>query len=220
VGERTDITVVLAVAGPRHAELADALGAVTLLLADEPDRATAFASVAELVPDVVVLDEGEDRVDAGRVCLDSMLRTPATRIVALVATDDEVAYETLLQGAFSTLEADAPAGEIVAAVRAAARGESTIVAGSAARLLTDARRVARPDADPYLPRLRLTDTEQEVLARRGEGHTPAQIAAMHDVTARLVNLHMGYAVAKVHHHLQRVRARDSVSTGGWQAGHQ
>ena len=34
---------------------------------------------------------------------------------------------------------------------------------------------------------------------------------LHGVTARLVNLHTGYAVAKVHHHAQRVRVRDELT---------
>jgi DNA-binding NarL/FixJ family response regulator len=211
VGERSEITVVLAVGGSRRSELSAALAATTLVLADDPVRDEALLTASDLVPDVVLLDEEDGRQGTGPACLESMLRMPATRLVALVVADDELAYETLLQGAFATVLATAPTDEVVATVRSAARGESTVVVGSAERLLTDARRVTRAGADPYLPSLRLTDTEQEVLARRAEGHTPAEIAAMHDVTARLVNLHMGYAVAKVHHHLQRVRTRDAVS---------
>jgi DNA-binding NarL/FixJ family response regulator len=211
VGERSDITVVLAVGGPRRPELSAALASTALVVADEPGRERALMTAADLIPDVVLLDETDGRAGSGPACLESTLRTPATRLVTLVDADDELAYETLLQGAFSTVLATTPADEIVATVRAAARGESTVVVGSAERLLADARRVTNSGADPYLPSLRLTDTEQEVLARRAEGHTPAEIAAMHDVTARLVNLHMGYAVAKVHHHLQRVRTRDAVS---------
>jgi hypothetical protein len=44
--------------------------------------------------------------------------------------------------------------------------------------------------------------------------SPSEIAALHGVTARLVNLHTGYAVAKVHHHAQRVRARDEFVLSG------
>jgi DNA-binding NarL/FixJ family response regulator len=211
VGDRTDITVVLGVGGSRRAELSTALAATALVVADEASGYDALDLTADLVPDVVLIDEQDDRVGLGRACLHSTLRTPATRLVVLVEDDDELAYETLLQGAFSTLPIDAPVDEVVAAARSAARGESTVVAGSARRLLADARRASRGDIDPTVPALRLTATEEEVLARRAAGETSADIAAQHDVTARLVNLHMGYAVAKVHHHLQRVRTRDAVS---------
>ena len=49
------------------------------------------------------------------------------------------------------------------------------------------------------------------MSRPAEPGHGATLLELHDVTARLVNLHMGYAVAKVHHHLQRVRTRDAVS---------
>jgi DNA-binding NarL/FixJ family response regulator len=211
LGDHPDITVVLAVRGPRRDELAAALGDAALLIGDEPDLDRAFAVAADLVPDVVLLDELTERAATGPACLEATLRTPATRLVVLIEDDDEIAYEALLQGAFSTVPTDAPVDEVVAAVRSAARGESVVVAGTARRLLEDAARVTRAASDPFVPTLRLTETEQEVLRRRAEGRTPSAIAELHDVTARLVNLHMGYAVAKVHHHLQRVRTRDAVS---------
>jgi NarL family two-component system response regulator LiaR len=218
VADRADITVVLAVHGDRRAELAAALASSAIVVADEPDLAAAFGVAVDLVPDVVLLDELDDRAETGRACLATMLRTPAARLVVLVSGDDEDAYETLLQGAFSTVQATAPVDEVVAAVRAAARGESVIVAGSARRLLEDAQRAAQ-SIDLVLPALSLTDTEQEVLRRRAEGLSPAEIAALHDVTARLVNLHTGYAVAKVHHHVQRVRTRDAVSASSRRVVH-
>jgi DNA-binding CsgD family transcriptional regulator len=79
-------------------------------------------------------------------------------------------------------------------------------------LLHDVQRSRDAVVDPIVRRVRLTDTEQEVLARLAEGRTPLEIAALHDVTARLVSLHTGYAVAKVHHHLQRVRTRDALTS--------
>jgi NarL family two-component system response regulator LiaR len=209
--------VVLAVHGPRRAELAAELGASAIVVADEPDPTAALGVAVELVPDVVLLGEHEDPAETGRLCLATTLRTPAARLVVLVDADDDNAYETLLQGAFSTLPSAAPVDEVVAAVRSAARGESVIVAGSARRLLDDTERAVADD--PILPALRLTATEQEVLRRRAEGMTPAEIAALHDVTARLVNLHTGYAVAKVHHHVQRARTRDAVAGSAHRSGH-
>jgi DNA-binding NarL/FixJ family response regulator len=210
VADHTDISVVLGVGGARRAELAAALGDATLVLADEPGAAPALDATEVLVPDVVLLDEHDGRALTGEACRAAALRTPAVRLVVLVDADDELAYELILEGAFATVDATSPPAAIVDAVRAAARGESTIVAGSARRLLEDARRVER-NLDPRIPALRLTATEEEVLGRRSDGLASVDIAALHDVTARLVNLHMGYAVAKLHHHVQRARARDALS---------
>ncbi|MCB1005904.1 MAG: hypothetical protein KDB35_17115, partial [Acidimicrobiales bacterium] len=51
-----------------------------------------------------------------------------------------------------------------------------------------------------------TATEREVLMGLAAGETPAGIAARHEVTARLVNLHTGYAVAKLQRHAEAARA--------------
>ncbi|HEX7094564.1 MAG TPA: LuxR C-terminal-related transcriptional regulator, partial [Acidimicrobiales bacterium] len=66
--------------------------------------------------------------------------------------------------------------------------------------------------DPFVHHPRLTPTEHEVLTRLAEGCTPADIAAMHDVSTRLVNLHTGYAVAKLHVQRQRLHARELAAT--------
>ena len=93
----------------------------------------------------------------------------------------------------------------------ASRGESLVLAGIARLLLEDTKYVTATNRDPLARLVRLTSTEQEVLTRLGGGLSPAEIAALHGVTARLVNLHTGYAVAKVHHHAQRVRVRDELT---------
>jgi DNA-binding NarL/FixJ family response regulator len=211
VSTSNDISVVLGVPSePRRTALVGALAPVATTVAAEATVDRALDAVIDLVPDVVVLDDRGDRVHTGEACLRSVLRTPATRALLLVEADDELAYESVLQGAFSVLMADAPETSVVDAVRAAARGESILVPGCARRLLADARRIAAT-TDPFAPTMRLTETEQEVLRRVSDGDTPSQIAADHDVTPRLVNLHTGYAVAKLHHHVQRVRTRAALS---------
>lgn len=164
----------------------------------------------DLVPDVVLLDDRLDRARTGELCAFLVLHTPASRIVVLTDADDDMAYEALLQGAFTLVPNREPAMAIAAAVRGAARGESVVTAGAAHRLLEDIRLVSNSRAEPFARALRLTRTEEEVLVRLGEGRTPSAVASMHDVTPRLVNLHTGYAVAKVHHHVLRVRTRHAL----------
>ena len=47
----------------------------------------------------------------------------------------------------------------------------------------------------------LTATAREVLDRIGRGSDPEPIAATHAVTPHLVNLHAGFAVAKLHRYV-------------------
>jgi DNA-binding NarL/FixJ family response regulator len=179
------------------------------VVADAESFDTARARAIELVPDVVLVDDRLGRDALGEFCFGVLVDTPATHVVALVENDDDVAYETLLQGAFSLVPRESEPGAVVDSVIGAARGESVLTAGSARRLLEDLQKVAAAPGEIFARTLRLTRTEEAVLARLAQGATPAEVAELHDVTARLVNLHTGYATAKVHHHAQRVRIRDA-----------
>ena len=194
---------------PTRTRLFEELQSRCEIVADVDSFEAARARAVELVPDVVLVDDRIGRDAIGEFCFDVLVNTPATRVVALVEHDDEIAYETLLQGAFSLVPSDSAPAAVVEAVRGAARGESVLTTGSAQRLLEDLQRVATTSADPLTRTLRLTRIEEAVLARLAQGATPAEVAELHDVTARLVNLHTGYATAKVHHHAQRVRIRDA-----------
>jgi DNA-binding NarL/FixJ family response regulator len=212
VRDHKSITVVLAVGDERRrAELHAALDAAVTVISSEPSVARAMHAVVEHVPDVVVLDDRGDRQATAEACWRTLSQTPATRSVVLTVADDETAYEALLHGAFAVLRADAAPSSVTDAVIGASRSESLVLAGIARLLLEDTKYAARAGRDPLTKLVRLTSTEQEVLTRLGGGLSPAEIAALHGVTARLVNLHTGYAVAKVHHHAQRVRARDELA---------
>jgi DNA-binding NarL/FixJ family response regulator len=212
VRDHKGITVVLGVGDERRrTELHAALDAVVTVVRSEPTVARAMRAVAEHVPDVVVLDEHDGRHATADACWHTLSHNPATRSVVLATADDEAAYETMLNGAFAVLRADTAPNTLVDAVVGASRGESLVLAGIARLLVEDTKYVAAANRDPLAKLVRLTSTEQEVLTRLAGGLSPAEIAALHGVTARLVNLHTGYAVAKVHHHAQRVRVRDELS---------
>ncbi len=57
---------------------------------------------------------------------------------------------------------------------------------------------------------RLTATEREVLQRVANGATIEAVAGLHEVPPRLVHLHAGYALAKVH----RAAEDERLSNGG------
>ena len=86
----------------------------------------------------------------------------------------------------------------------------------AIRLLHDLDAWAQRSADPLYPPPTLTATEREVLARIGEGVEPEAIAETHAVTTHLVNLHAGFAVAKLHRYVlgsERI-AGGAIGAGG------
>ncbi|NIR38938.1 MAG: response regulator transcription factor, partial [Actinobacteria bacterium] len=133
----------------------------------------------------------------------------ATRVLALTAEDDELAYTTVVAGAAGVVSRECGPEELATAAAETASGESVLLPRTATRLLHDVDAWARRAADPLNPPPTLTATEREVLHRLGEGLTPAEIATTHAVTSHLVNLHAGFAVAKLHRYVlgaERLRA--------------
>lgn len=156
--------------------------------------------VAEL-PDVLLLDTRIEERAARVVCRRLREWAPVTRIVAATVTDDERAYTTMVAGAMGAVligEDDETVGRVVTEV---ARGEAILLPRMALRVLHDLDAWAARSADPLCPPPTLTATEREVLTMMSEGTDSATIAATHAVTSRLVNLHAGFAVVKLHRYV-------------------
>jgi two-component system, NarL family, response regulator DevR len=161
----------------------------------------AIARVLTELPDVLLLDTRIAEPDARAVCRRIREWAPATRVLAATEHDDEHAYTTVVAGAAGAVLYDIDEATVVTTLCEVARGESVLLARMATRLLHDLDAWARRSADPLYPPPTLTATEREVLARIGEGVDPATIAAAHSVTSHLVNLHTGFAVAKLHRYV-------------------
>ena len=132
---------------------------------------------------------------------------------------DDLTYEMVRSGVFSVVSTRASIDDIVNATRSAGRRESVISAGVARRLVDEMTRTASVAAHPANRPPSLTLTEREVLTLIARDKLADEIAAMYDVTARLVNLHTGYAVAKLQQHLAQQRKlvssqRVSADKGG------
>ena len=171
-------------------------------------------AAVEMVPDVLVAHDALGREgfpDLARRLNDEV---PVTRIVALTDHDDDLTYEMVRSGVFSVVSTRASIDEIVNATRSAGRRESVISAGVARRLIDEMTRTANMAAHPASRPPSLTLTEREVLTLIARDKLADEIAAMYDVTARLVNLHTGYAVAKLQQHLATTQARQQRTVWG------
>jgi DNA-binding NarL/FixJ family response regulator len=206
-------TVVIAHGDPEvRSRLAEALDADEELevIAGTPSGEEALDIILEELPDLVVV--GEDLADrSGREVVRRIHHDlPICTVVAVLHGHDN-AYDLLTAGAMSCLlidEVDDP----VEVVRGAARAESVITAAWAARMVDDIAALrgsttSRPDG------LELSKTEEEVLERLARGETPEAIAEHHDVTGRLVNLHTGYAVSKLHWAFDEQTRIEALHTG-------
>lgn len=189
-------TTTVLVAGGDLAHLVRSLDAIEVIGVADSGGDAITRVVADL-PDVLLLDTGIDDPGAREVCRRAREWAPATRVLAVTPCDDEHAYTTVVAGAAAVVGPPDSDRALADALTAVARGESLLLPHAAVRLLHDIDAWAERSADPIHPPPTLTATEREVLVRIGEGLDPTEIAAAHSVTSHLVNLHAGYAVAKL-----------------------
>jgi DNA-binding NarL/FixJ family response regulator len=169
------------------------------VVAQAEDGEAAVATVAELAPDVVLMDVRMPRLDgiaATRRIRDAF---PSCRIIVLtVSDDDDDLVDAVKAGANGYLLKEVSIEEVADAVRAVMAGHSLVSPALAAALLSefDAPPPAGQDDDAG-PATSLTDQERETLRQVAVGRTDAQIAAALSVTEPTVRNHVANIVAKV-----------------------
>jgi DNA-binding NarL/FixJ family response regulator len=155
------------------------------------------AVVAELRPDIVVMDVRMPRVD-GVAATEQLRRDPDSPPVLVLTTfdDDEILAAALRAGASGFLLKGVPAEDLQRAVRTVAEGGSWLDPAVTGRVLTTYRRA--PDPRPEDERLgTLTAREREVLVRIGQGSTNAEIAAEFVLGEGTVKTHVNHIFAKL-----------------------
>jgi two-component system, NarL family, response regulator LiaR len=119
---------------------------------------------------------------------------PATEVLMLTSSsDDEHLPAAVRAGALAYLPKTAGVDQVVASVRAAARGESVLEPRIAARLLREVREVAarRRPLDQLSPRVR------EVLTALARGRSNRQIARALRIGEETVKAHVSSILAKL-----------------------
>jgi DNA-binding NarL/FixJ family response regulator len=165
--------------------------------AADGDRAVALAR--EHRPDVVLMDvrmPGSDGLDATRrIVADPELAD--TRVVILTTFDlDEYVFEALRAGASGFLLKDTEPVELLAAVRAVARGDALLAPSVTRRLIEEfAGRLREPRPSGTLDVL--TDREREVVALVGGGLSNDEIAERLVVSPATAKTHVSRAMVKL-----------------------
>jgi DNA-binding NarL/FixJ family response regulator len=158
----------------------------------------AVSAVAAHRPDVVLMDirmPGMDGLEATRLIT---LGEATPKVVMLTTFDlDDYVYEALRAGATGFLLKDAPRGDLIAAVRAAAAGDA-LLAPSVTRRLIEAFARRPPETSPSPTRLNsLTARERDVLLLIARGRSNAEIAVDLFVSEATVKTHVGNVLAKL-----------------------
>ncbi|HYJ77073.1 MAG TPA: response regulator transcription factor [Actinomycetes bacterium] len=180
-------------------------GGLRMLLSAEPDLEVvgeaadgeeALALVAELDPDVLLMDIRMPRLD-GLATTRRLAEIGArARVIVLTTFDtDEHVRAALADGASGYLLKDVPAERLVAAVRAAAVGDAVLSGAAARRVAADLSARRLPPAEGTLRAL--TGREREVLALMAQGMSNAEIAAELVIGEGTVKTHVARILMKL-----------------------
>ncbi|MFF7474385.1 response regulator [Streptomyces sp. NPDC008092] len=160
------------------------------------DGEEAVRLVAELSPDVVLMDLRMPRCDGVEATRRIRSRYPGTQVVVLTTfADDESLFPALRAGARGYLTKDAGGDEIVRAVESVLSGDAGLSPSIQRRLL---ERLSQPEPAPVAAEAPdgLTARETEVLVLIAEGFSNQEIARKLHVSTATVKTHINNLFAK------------------------
>ncbi len=167
----------------------------TEVVGSASDGEEALSVVADVRPDVVLMDLRMPRMDGVEATRRIRSEFPTTHVVVLTTfSDDESVMGALQAGALGYLTKDAGREQIGRALLAAAGGQAVLDPSVHARLV-EAATVPRTSADAPPPD-GLTPREVEVLGLIAAGRSNAEIAADLYVSEATVKTHVNHIFAK------------------------
>jgi DNA-binding NarL/FixJ family response regulator len=170
------------------------------VVAQAADGVEAIQAARAFRPDVVLMDVKMPRLDGISATRAILQDNPDAQIIMLTTFEtDDLVFEAILAGAKAYLLKDAEETEILETIRAAARGEPRLSPRIAEKIIGEFRRVKFPDkTEAQLEREPLTEREREVLAGVAAGKGNREIAKELRLAEGTVKNHVSAILAKLH----------------------
>jgi len=178
-----------------------------VVVGEAADGEAALALVAELAPDVVLMDismPGMDGIEATRRVLAAGYDGAVVMLTSF--SDRDRVADALTAGAVGYLLKDSEPEAVLAGVRAAASGHAPIDPRVAGALLPNRGPAPSPTRDAATADL--SAREREVLALVAEGMANKQIARRLGIAERTVKVHLGSV-------FRRIGVADRTSAALW-----
>ena len=159
------------------------------VIGEAANGAQAVTLACALEPDVILMDLRMPEMDGVAAIAELARRKVAARVLVLTTYDtDSDVVRAVEAGATGYLLKDSPRGDLLRAVRAAARGEAALSPSVATRLLGQVR---APAQEP------LSQREFEVLEMVARGATNREAAAKLFISEATVKTHLLHIYAKL-----------------------
>ncbi|ANN15194.1 DNA-binding response regulator [Amycolatopsis orientalis] len=167
------------------------------VVGEATNGAEAVEAAERLRPDLVLMDVRMPVLDGVAATERISESLPDTRVLMITTFDlDEYAYAALRAGASGFLVKDAPADEILVAIRGVLRGDS-MVSPSVTKRLLDRYLDDERDSGASARLETLTEREKDVLSLIARGLANAEIAAKLYIGETTVKTHVGRILAKL-----------------------
>ena len=172
------------------------------VVGEAEDGQEAIAIVADLAPDVVLMDVRMPRVSGIEATRAIAEIVPSAKILMLTVSDEEDdLYDAIKAGATGYLLKEISIDEVATAIRAVVGGQSLISPSMASKLLSEFTSLAKKaDERQSVPTPRLTDRELEVLKLVAEGMSNKEIAGELFISENTVKNHVRNILEKLHLH--------------------
>lgn len=167
------------------------------VVGEAEDGVQAIALVQQHRPDVALLDIRMPRLDGLSVARQVVDDVPETRVIMLTTFDsDDYLHDALDAGASGFLLKSSPPERLITAIRIVAAGDALLDPAVTRRVIEGfTRPSAVPDAGPELRRL--TERELDVLRQVARGLSNVEIARELFITEATVKTHVARLLAKL-----------------------